>query len=104
MLTFAFLPDFDRPGGSGSDANQYLVTIQARDVQGNTGELPVTVAVTDQNEGATVSGQQAIAVQENRDQSLTLATYSAVDPEGEPITRWSLSGSDGGDFTDQRAR
>ena len=98
VLTFAAPPDFDSPSGSGSDANQYLVIIQARDGQGNTGELPVTVTVTDQNEGATVTGENSIAVVENRDQSLILATYSAIDPEGELITRWSLSGSDGGDF------
>ena len=98
VLTFAASPDFDRPAGSGSDANQYLVTIQARDVQGDTGELPVTVTVTDQNEGATVTGENSIAVVENRDPTIVLARYSAVDPEGEAITRWSLSGSDGGDF------
>ena len=74
------------------------MTVQARDAQGETGELPVTVTVTDQNEGAMVSGRQTIAVQENRDPTLTLASYLASDPEGQPITRWSLSGSDGGDF------
>ena len=37
VLTFAAPPDFDNPSGSGSDSNQYLVTIQARDGQGNTG-------------------------------------------------------------------
>ena len=60
--------------------------------------MPVTVTVTDQNEGATVSGQQTIAVQENRDPTIVLATYSAADPEGQAITRWSLSDSDGSDF------
>ena len=35
-----------------------------------------------------------------RDPALqTLATYSARDPEGSDISRWSLSGSDGGDFS-----
>ena len=98
VLTFASPPDFDSPGGSGTDANQYLVTVQAEDSHSNTGEFLVTVAVTDQNEGAVVTGQDVIAVQENRDPSLVLATYSATDPEGQNITRWSLSGSDSGDF------
>ena len=98
VLTFASPPNFDSPAGSGADGNQYLVTVQARDDQGNTGELPVVVAVTDQNEGAVVTGQDTIAVQENRDPTLTLAAYSAADPEGQVITRWSLVGSDGGDF------
>ena len=99
MLTFASPPNFDSPAGSGTDGNEYLVTVQARDNQGNTGELPVSVAVTDQNEGATVSGRTEIAVEENRDPTLVLATYTATDPEGQAITRWSLSGSDSGDFS-----
>ena len=72
--------------------------MQARDDQGNTGELPVTVTVTDQNEGARMSGRTEIAVQENLDPTLVLASYSASDPEGQAITRWSLGGSDAGDF------
>ena len=99
VLTFASPPNFDSPAGSGTDGNEYLVTVQARDDQGNTGELPVTVTVTDQNEGATVSGRTEIAAQENRDPTLVLATYTASDPEGQAITRWSLSGSDSGDFS-----
>ena len=99
VLTFAAPPDFDSPRGSGTDGNEYLLTVQASDDQDNTGELPVTVTVTDQNEGAVVTGQNAISVQENRDPTIAVASYSAVDPEGEAITRWSLGGSDANDFT-----
>ena len=99
VLTFASPPNFDSPAGSGTDGNEYLVTVQARDDQGNTGEFPVTITVTDQNEGATVSGRTEIAVEENRDATLVLATYTASDPEGQAITRWSLGGSDAGDFS-----
>ena len=98
LLTFAAPPNFDVPAGSGTHGNEYLVTVQARDDQGNVGELPVVVTVTDQNESAVVSGPQVISVTENRDQTLILATYSATDPENQPITHWSLSGSDSGDF------
>ena len=98
VLTFSSPPNFDDPGGSGAHDNQYLVKVQARDAQGKTGEFPVTITVTDQNEGAVVTGDQTIAVEENQDPTLTLAAYLASDPEGQPITRWSLSGSDGGDF------
>ena len=99
VLTFASPPNFDSPTGSGTDGNEYLVTVQARDDQGNTGEFPVTITVTDQNEGATVSGRTEIAVEENRDATLVLAAYTASDPEGQAITRWSLGGSDTGDFS-----
>ena len=99
VLTFASPPNFDIPAGSGTHGNEYLVTVQARDSQSNTGELPVTVTVTDQNEQAVVSGRQTIAVQENRDPPLVLANYFATDPEGHPITRWYLGGADAGDFT-----
>ena len=99
VLTFASPPNFDSPDGSGTHGNEYLVTVQAQDARGKTGEFHVTVTVTDQNEGAVVSGQQTIAVQENRDPTLTLATYLASDPEGQAITRWSLGGSDSGDFS-----
>ena len=75
-----------------------MVTVQARDDRGNTGELPVLVTVTDQNEGAVVSGRTELEVQENYDPALVLATYFATDPEGQTITGWSLSGYDSGDF------
>ena len=101
MLFFAASPNFDNPAGSGTDGNEYVVTVQARDAQGN-GELPVIVTITDQDEGATVTGQTEIEVAENRDHTLPLFTYTATDPEaigGVTTTiSWSTSGRDGGDF------
>ena len=102
-LTFEDPPDYDSRAGSGVDGNEYLVTVQVRDDQGNTGTFEVTVTVTDVNEGPEVSGSQTISVREYTDPTLVpqtqiLATYSATDPEGSAISRWGLSGSDGGDF------
>ena len=34
----------------------------------------------------------------NENQDLSNATYTASDPEGGDVTRWSLAGRDGGDF------
>ena len=112
-LTFASPPDFDRPAGSGVDGNEYLVTVVVTDdgTYGSEGQftgarlertLEVTVTVSDVNEGPEIeetSTNTAITVRENHDQ--VLSTYSATDPEdpGAEITRWSLSGRDGGDFT-----
>ena len=107
VLTFKNPPDYDIRAGSGPDGNDYMVTVQARDAQGNTGTFDVTVTVTDVNEGpeiARTSTNTDITVQEytdpNQDPALQiLATYSARDPEGSDIRRWSLSGRDGGDFS-----
>ena len=101
-LSFRNPPDFDIAGDANRD-NDYQVTVQARDDNFNTGAFDVTVTVTDVNEGPEVSGRETIAVQEYTDPTLdpalpTLATYTARDPESSDISRWSLSGSDGGDF------
>ena len=104
-LSFKNPPDFDIAGDANRD-NDYQVTVQARDDNFNTGAFDVTVTVTDVNEGPEIAETGAntdITVQEytdpNQDPALqTLATYTARDPEGSAISRWSLSGSDGGDF------
>ena len=95
-LSFTNPPNFEARADSGGD-NVYDVTVQARDEQFNTASLPVTVTVTDVNEGPEVSGRDNYTVSENGD--LSGAFFSAVDPEGADITGWSLSGTDGGDFT-----
>ena len=97
-LKFAGSPDYESPAGT--NGNEYLVTVQARDGQGNTASLPVTVTVTDVNEGPEISGLPTLSFAENRATDQVLATYSGSDPKepGTPIIRWSTSGTDGGDF------
>ena len=102
VLTFREPPDYDDPTDVDDD-NQYQVTVRAQDDQGNTGTFDVTVTVTDINEGPTVTGRETISLQEYTDpgldtQTQVLAAYTAVDPEGSDINRWSLSGSDSSDF------
>ena len=94
-------PDFDAPGDDGRD-NVYNLTVQASDGQVSPALLPVTVTVTEVNEGSAIN-RQGIApgsVPENQDQNTVLATYTASDPErpNVKITQWSTSGRDGGDF------
>ena len=93
-------PNFEQPSDSGGD-NVYEVTIQATDDGSNTASLPVTVTVRDVNEGPDVAGTQVLSFAENHSTDSVLATYSAIDPEdpSADITRWSTSGTDGGDFT-----
>ena len=76
------------------------MTVVATDQTGRAANLPVTVTVTDVNEGPVIAdtgANTAITVQENHDQ--VLAAYTATDPEDQPVTRWSVTGRDGGDFT-----
>lgn len=75
----------------------YDIVVRASDGR-NAGELAVTVTVTPVDEGPEITGQTARTVSENYD--AVLATYSATDPEdtNADITRWSISGRDGGDF------
>ena len=73
----------------------------ARDDASNSGTLDVTVTVTDQNEGPEILGQQSLSFTENQATDRVLAFYSATDPEdpSAAISRWSLTGTDAGDFT-----
>ena len=100
-LTFASPPNFERPLGSGSDNNRYLVIIEVRDDIRNIDTLSINVTVSDVNEPPEIAGQQALSSAENQATDPVLATYRATDPEDPSavITRWSLSGTDGGDFT-----
>ena len=76
--------------------------IQATDDGFNTASLPVTVAVKEVNEGPEISrvGSAPGSVSENHNPLSVLARYTATDPENPTaqITRWSTSGTDGGDF------
>ena len=90
-------PDFEQPEDSGGN-NVYEVTIQARDDGFNTASLPVTVTVREVNEGPEVTGgRPSFTIDENQD--LPNAIYAATDPEGGTVARWTVGGTDGGDFT-----
>ena len=97
MLTFRRLRDYEDAGDSDRD-NEYLVTVVAADREGVEGTLDVTVTVTDENEGPEITGTRTFTITEN--QELVGASYTARDPEdpGGQITRWSVTGTDGGDF------
>ena len=100
VMSFAAVPDFDDPADADRD-NVYEVTVEAHDGQGNVGSLAVAVTATDVNEGPTVSGPRSLSFAENQATERVLGSYGAVDPEDPSglITRWSLSGTDAGDFS-----
>ena len=96
-LAFRSPPDYENAADTGGD-NEYVVTVVAADQGGLEGTLEVAVTVTDQNEGPEVTGTTTFSITEN--QELVGASYSGRDPEDPSldITRWSVTGSDGGDF------
>ena len=78
--------------------NDYDLTVIATDPDNHADRLSFTITVTDVNEGPEVTGGgDTFNVQENR--NWPGATFTASDPEGGSVTRWSLGGRDGGDFT-----
>ena len=100
VLSFASPPNYESPTDSDRD-NVYEVTVVARDDASNSDTLDVAVTVTDQDEGPEISGHQSIFFIENLAKERSLAFYTATDPEdpSASITRWSLTGTDAGDFT-----
>ena len=99
VLTFKEPPDFEARSDSDSN-NDFQLTIVATDGGGLRGELPVTLNVTEVNEGPEISGTTQFTVDERQSvtQSVDIAgaAFTAVDPEGDDVTRWSLTGTDGG--------
>ena len=96
-LSFANPPDYEEPEDVGRD-NVYNVVVRATDDGNNPDTLGVVITVTAVNEGPEVtSGQSSFTIDEN--QGLPNAVYTATDPEELDVTRWSVGGTDGGDFT-----
>ena len=93
-LCFLTTPDFDAPHDSNLD-NVYEVTVGLSDGSLVT-TMDVTVTVTPVDEPPTISGESNIEFAENGTE--TVGTYSASDPEGEPVSELSLSGDDRDDF------
>ena len=94
MLTFVSAPDFESPADMGED-NVYQVTVEAGDGT-NMDTQNVTVTVTNVDEAPDVTGDATAEYAENA--TSTVATYTAVDPEGAEIV-WSLGGDDAALFS-----
>ena len=102
-LSFKEAPDYESSDlGLGPD-KAYTVTVQATEVDDGdtqtlelTGDLDVTVTITNVNEPPTISGPVVVDFTENGDGSV--AMYSATDPDVDATQAWSLAGADGGDF------
>ena len=95
VLAFSSPPDYENPADADRQ-NDYELTVIATDEDGHRDWLSFTVTVTEVNEGPEVSGPSTFTIAENG--RLSNAGYTATDPEGGHIARWSVGGRDGGDF------
>ena len=99
VLTLGLLPDYELPVDSDRD-NEYRITVVATDRAGLRDTVDASITITDQPEGPVIAGRQGFIVTENHDIAQALGSYTATDAKDlRPVyPRWSLSGSDGGDF------
>ncbi len=93
-LTFKSAPDYEKPRDANKD-NVYKVMITASD--GNvTARLDVEVSVSNVNEAALIDGATSVSYPENS--IVSVAIYSATDPDGDEIT-WDVAGTDASRFS-----
>ena len=96
VLTFKNQPDHELPADANRD-NQYLITVQAQDETGETGQFAVTVERRRILMSLQRSFRDSTEIDYREDRTTAVATYRATDPEGADIS-WDLSGDDGDDF------
>ena len=76
--------------------NTYTVVVTATDPSGASDTITVTINVTDENDGATITGSKSFNYAENGTEPV--ATFTATDQDGDEI-KWSLGGDDAKLFT-----
>ena len=77
--------------------SSYTVMVTATDPSGATDAITAMIMVTDENDGAVITGVEGIDYAENGDEAV--ATFSAMDPDADAgDIEWSLDGVDKADF------
>ena len=74
----------------------YMVTVIAADPFGVSSSIAVTIMVTDLNEVPEITGDKSPKHDES--DGTPVVTYTAMDPEGTPITSWRVTGTDAAAF------
>jgi PHD/YefM family antitoxin component YafN of YafNO toxin-antitoxin module len=93
-INFVSAPNFEAPGDTGGD-NVYNITVSASDGI-NTDIQTLSITVVDTEEGLTFTSASAFAISENTN---FVATVSAVDIDGDPISYAIADGADAALFT-----
>ena len=111
-LSFKETPDYDR-ATNGNHGPEYRVSVRASDAGKRVGILPVTITLTNVDEGPRISGPDEVTrsevVNPTPSQVVTVGTYAKLDPEG-AATNWGpvggsavLGGTDGDAFVFDQA-
>ena len=92
VLTFVAAPDFEAPADADAN-NTYLVTVTASDGKGSTAVQAITVAVTNVNEGLSITsnGGGATAAVNAAENQGSVTTVTALDVDGDTPT-FAISG------------
>jgi hypothetical protein len=93
LLRFVSAPDFEAPSDLNTD-NTYEVVVTASDGILSDSQT-INVIIPDGNDAPAMNGVSTFVVQEN---SLSVGTVSAVDPENNPVI-YTLGGADGARFS-----
>ena len=75
--------------------SEHTVVLTATDPSGAADSITVTIAVTDEDDPATITGVEKFTYAENGTEAVT--TFAATDADGDEI-EWSLNGKDKDDF------
>ena len=74
--------------------DSYTIVVQAMDPSGATDTINVNITVTDANDPAVITGDDAFTIDEN---TTALGSYTATDEDGDDI-EWGLDGDDKAKF------
>ena len=95
VLTFSAAPNFEDPkGGTADDSNSYTLTVTATggaDDRALTATQDLTVTVTDVNEAPAFTSDATFSLAEN---TTSVGTVVAADPDAADSVTYSLSGTD----------
>ena len=91
--------DFESPADSGTN-NTYEVVVTATDAMGNAKNQTVTITITNVNEAPSISinGSGATHAITQAENSTSVVTYTASDPDAGASLSFSISGTDAADF------
>ena len=98
-MTFNSPPDFESPADADRD-NEYELAVVAADDEGNADRVDFTITVTNHNEGVepTISTRRPPSTYRENNTS-TIYTFRASDPQRGTTISWSVTGTDAGSFT-----